>query len=148
MFLRRFTDRACAWEGEEMRENREWTHKRIPLLSVEPKVGLNPRTMISWPEQKSSASRLTDWATWVSPFLHFFYTPYGDRNSLSADSSDNTAELLVSHNKLPSCKFATLTKPIILTLYYRQGSRSTEARLLVCGHIHTYVPYFSCCGMG
>lgn len=45
---------------------------RLQTVSVEPDAGLDLMTVPSWPEQKSSVSCLTDWATqaphpWISP---------------------------------------------------------------------------------
>ena len=52
----------------------EWVEGKYPqansLLSVEPYVGLAPRTLRSWLEQKSRVWHLTNWAIQADPWIY------------------------------------------------------------------------------
>ena len=71
-----FQDFIYLWEGEKERERqykqREEQRKRISrphALSMEPHMGFDLMTLKSWPEPKSRAGCLTNWATHVPLFL-------------------------------------------------------------------------------
>ena len=55
-----FKDFIYLFMGDTERERERESSNRLP---VEPNTELDPRTLRSWPEPKSRASRLTDWAT-------------------------------------------------------------------------------------
>ena len=49
--------------GREAGKGRERIPSRVYTVSTEPDVGLDPRTVSSWPEPKLRVERLTNWAT-------------------------------------------------------------------------------------
>ena len=63
LFIFREKERACEQElGRGRERGRERIPSRLCTFSVEPDVGLNPRTVRLWPGLKSRVGRLTDWA--------------------------------------------------------------------------------------
>ena len=72
--------------GGEVERGRDRIPGRLRAVSTEPDVGLNSRTVRSWPEPRSRVRCLTNWTTQVTLFLFFFkfyvfilYPPSGAR---------------------------------------------------------------------